>query len=175
MAAKSLRFSKLRNSPASSAAEERGCGVSGALKHASLVGRVVGTKAKEQRCSNDGGAADLLRFGMKRVLLSLCLSGAVISAPIALDWRPAQGGDPVSVAAISNAESPFQSIETVVIRSEQDEVHAVVVDMPQEISLAYADPKTWGDLPMALDAYEEPAATPGLQFAMNLAKSSLSH
>jgi hypothetical protein len=112
---------------------------------------------------------------MKRVLLSLCLSGAVISAPIALDWRPARGGDPISVAAIRNAESPFQSIETVAIRSEQDEVHAVVVDMPQEISLAYADPKTWGDLPMALDAYEEPAATPGLQFAMNLAKSSLSH
>jgi hypothetical protein len=112
---------------------------------------------------------------MKRVLLSLCLSGAVISAPTALDWRPVQAGDPISVAAIGNAESPFQSIETVAIRSEQDEVHAVVVDMPQEISLTYADPKTWGDLPMPLQPYEQPAATPVLQFAMNPVKSDLSN
>jgi hypothetical protein len=110
---------------------------------------------------------------MKRVLLSLCLSGAVISAPTALNWRPAQAGDPISIAA--NAESPLQSTETVAIRSEQDEVHAVVVDMPKEISLTYADPKTWGDLPMPLEPYEQPAATPVLQFAMNPAKSSLSN
>ena len=116
-----------------------------------------------------------MRIGMKRVLLSLCLSLAVLFAPTALDWLPAQGGDPISLAAIRNAESPFQSIETVAIRSEQDEVHAVVVDMPQEISLTYADPKTWGDLPMELGPFEQPAAAPVLQFAMNLAKSSLSH
>jgi len=36
-----------RGRPSSSDAEERGCGVSGALKRASLVGRVVGTKAQE--------------------------------------------------------------------------------------------------------------------------------
>src|SRR5262245_25361978 len=108
---------------------------------------------------------------MKRVLLSLCLSGAVISAPTALDWRPAQGGDPISVAAIRNAERPLQSTETAAIRS--DEVHAVVVDMPQEISLTYADPKTWGDLPMPLQPYEQPAATPVLQFAMNPVNSRL--
>src|SRR5262245_57977331 len=104
---------------------------------------------------------------MKRVLLSLCLSGAVISGPSALDWRPAQGGDPISVAAIRNAESPFQSAETVAFRYEQNEVHAVVVDMPQEISFTYADPKTWGNLPMPLQPYEQPPATPVLQFAMN--------
>jgi len=44
-----------------------------------------------------------------------------------------------------------------------------VVEMPQEISLAYADPKTWGDLPMPLQPYEQPAVTPVLQFAMNSA------
>jgi hypothetical protein len=112
---------------------------------------------------------------MKRVLLSLCLSGAVISAPTALDWRPAQGGDPISIAAIRNAESPFQSTETVAIRSKQDEVHSVVVEMPQEISLSYASPETWGNLPMPLEPYEQPAATPVLQFAMNLVKSSPSN
>src|SRR5262249_9948928 len=103
---------------------------------------------------------------MKRVLLSLCLSGVVISAPTLLDWRPAQGGDPISITAIRNAGSPFQSAETVAFRYEQDEVHAVVVEMPQEISLSYADPKTWGDLPIRLEPYEQPAATPVLQFAM---------
>ena len=112
---------------------------------------------------------------MKRVLLSLCLSAAVLFASTALDWRPAQGGDPISLAAIRNAERPLQSTTTVAIRSEQDEVHAVVADMPQEISLTYADPKTWGDLPMPLEPYEKPAATPVLQFAMNPANSSLSH
>ena len=112
---------------------------------------------------------------MKRVLLSLCLSGAVISAPTALDWRPTQGGDSISIAAIRNGESPLQCTETVAIRSERDEVHAVVVDMPREISLTYADPKTWGDLPMPLQPYEQPAQTPVLQFAMNPVKSDLSN
>src|SRR5262249_40215785 len=84
-------------------------------------------------------------------------------------------GYPISISAIRNAESPLQSTETVAIRSEQDEVHAVVVDMPREISLTYADPTTWGDLPMPLQPYEQPAATPVLQFAMNPVKSDLSN
>ena len=100
---------------------------------------------------------------MKRVLLSLCLSGAVVSAPTALDLSPAQnlhGSDAISIAATRNATSPLQSTETVALQSEQDEVHSVVVDMPQVISLAYASPETWGSLPTSIRPYEQPPATP---------------
>ena len=103
---------------------------------------------------------------MKRALLSLCLSGAVVSAPTALDFTPAQdlhGGDAISIAATRNATSPLKS--TVALQSEQDEVHSVVVDMPQVISLAYASPETWGSLPTSVRQYEEPPATPTLQLA----------
>jgi hypothetical protein len=84
---------------------------------------------------------------MKRALLSLCLSGAVVSAPTVLDFSPVQnlhGSDAISIAATRNATSPPQSTETVALQSEQDEVHSVVVDMPQVISLAYASPETLG-------------------------------
>src|SRR5262245_52462174 len=82
---------------------------------------------------------------MKRVLISLCLSGAVVSAPTGLDWPRAQSPKCEDTMVISTTRI---SPETVAFRSEQNEVHSVVVEMPQEISLAYADPKTWGDLPM---------------------------
>ena len=111
-------------------------------------------------------ALPTLRCGMKRVLISLCLSGAVVSAPTALDWPRAQSPKGEDAIVISTTRI---SPETVAFRSEQNEVHSVGVEMPQEISLAYADPKTWGDLPMPLQPYEQPAATPVLQFAMNLA------
>jgi hypothetical protein len=102
---------------------------------------------------------------MKRMLISLCLSGAVVSALIALDWPRAQSPRSEDAIVISTAVSP----ETVAFRSEQNEFHSVVVEMAQEISLAYADPKTWGDLPMPLQPYEQPTATPVFQFAMNSA------
>jgi hypothetical protein len=105
---------------------------------------------------------------MKRALLSLCLSGAVVSAPTALDFTPAQnlhGSDAISIAATRNATPPVQSTETVALQSEQDEVHSVTVDMPQVISLAYASPETWGSLPTSVRQYEEPPATPTLQLA----------
>ena len=105
---------------------------------------------------------------MKRALLSLCLTGAVVFAPVALDFTPAQnlhGSDVIGIAATRNATSPLQSIETGALQSEQDEVHSVVVDMPQVISLAYASPETWGSLPRSVRQYEEPPATPMLQLA----------
>ena len=117
---------------------------------------------------------------MKRALLSLCLSGAVVFAPSALDFTPAQNlhdSDAISIAATRNATSPVQSTETVALQSEQDEVHSVVVDMPQVISLAYASPETWGSLPtsvrqyeqpmLQLSPYDQPPASPMLQLAMN--------
>jgi hypothetical protein len=115
---------------------------------------------------------------MKRALLSLCLSGAVVFAPSALDFTPAQnlhGGDAISIAATRNATSPLQS--TKALQSEQEEVHSVVVDMPQVISLAYASPETWGSLPtsvrqyeqpmLLLSPYEQPPLARMLQLAMN--------
>jgi hypothetical protein len=114
---------------------------------------------------------------MKRALLSLCLSGAVVSAPTALDFTPAPNlhdsdaisivapRNTISIVAPRNTTSPLQSTETVALQSEQNEVHSVVVDMPQVISLAYASPETWGSLPTSVPQYEEPPATPTLQLA----------
>ena len=39
-----------------------------------------------------------------------------------------------------------QPVETASIQSEQVEVHSVVVDMPQVISLSLASPDSWGTL-----------------------------
>jgi hypothetical protein len=106
---------------------------------------------------------------MKHVLLALCLSGAVISAPTALDFTPAPNihGD--------DAVTPLQSTEIVARLFEQDEVHAVVVDMPQVISLTYASPETWGSLPMPVEPYDQPPATPVFQLATNEVKSIVSN
>jgi hypothetical protein len=105
---------------------------------------------------------------MKRALLSLCLTGAVVSAPTVLGFTSAQnlhGSDVISITATRNATSPLQSTEVVALQSEQNEVHSVVVDMPQVISLAYASPETWGSLPTSDRQYEVPPATPMLQLA----------
>jgi hypothetical protein len=74
---------------------------------------------------------------MKCVVLSLCLSEAVVSAPTALDFTPAlniHGDDVMSIAIIRNAPSAPLQREIVVLPCEQDEVHAVVVEMPEVIS-----------------------------------------
>jgi hypothetical protein len=110
---------------------------------------------------------------MRRVMRSLCLGGAILAAPTTLDFSPALNVHrDVSIAFRSNASpsSPVQLTEIVGLRCEQDEVHAVVVDMPQVISLAYASPETWGSLPMPVEPYEQPPATPGFQLATNEVK-----
>jgi hypothetical protein len=86
----------------------------------------------------------VFRLGMKGVLLSLCLIGATVSAPTNLG-----AGDSKAIARDVSPSSPtwVQSTEILALQSEQDEVHSVVVDMPQVISLTYASPETWGSLP----------------------------
>ena len=117
------------------------------------------------------GAADHFRLGMKHVLLSLCLTAAAVSAPTALDLTRAlspEGDDAISTWTVCSSSHPCaQSTEIVALQSERDEVHSVVVDMPQVISLAYASPETWGSLPTSVRQYEQPPATPMLQLAMN--------
>ena len=49
----------------------------------------------------------------------------------------------------------------------QREVHAVVVDMPQQALLEYASPDTWGALPTFDPPVEEFPTKPVLQVALN--------
>ena len=51
--------------------------------------------------------------------------------------------------------------------TDQHEVHAVVVDMPQRASLEYASPDTWGALPTFDPPDEESPTKPVLQVALN--------
>jgi hypothetical protein len=83
---------------------------------------------------------------MKRVLLALCLIGAAV---------PSTTLDVMSKATLLS--------HPCVQSTEQDEVHAVVVDMPKVISLSYASPETWDELPMSDPPYEQPPATGSAQ------------
>ena len=84
---------------------------------------------------------------MKRPL-QLCLIGAAVPLIATLHLPRALNleGDGAMSTAITNASPPSPEMAT--LRDVQDEVHSVVVDMPQVISLAYADPETWGSLPL---------------------------
>jgi hypothetical protein len=82
---------------------------------------------------------------MKRALLARLLTGAVVCAPTALHFAYA---------------------------GNLDEVHSVVVDMPQTISLSHASPDTWDSLPASVHPDEPPPATgQGPQLAMSLTSS----
>jgi uncharacterized protein YgiM (DUF1202 family) len=52
-----------------------------------------------------------------------------------------------------------QPVETESIQSEQVEIHSVVVDTPQVISLSHASPETWGTLPSSVQLDEQRPAT----------------
>jgi hypothetical protein len=68
---------------------------------------------------------------MARVLLSLCLTGAAICPPVTLHVAPAPQGY-------------VQPQHMAVARCKQgDDVHSVVVDMPQADSLESASPDTY--------------------------------
>jgi hypothetical protein len=101
---------------------------------------------------------------MKRVLLSVCLMVAAVCAPTSLHITPASNlvpGDVMSKATLLS--------HPCVQSTEQDEVHAVVVDMPEVISLSYASPDTWDELPMSVPPYEQPPRTgPVQQLAMGV-------
>jgi hypothetical protein len=104
---------------------------------------------------------------MKSVLY-FCLIAAVVFAPTTL--YPTRvlnlGVDGAMRTAIPlslNRRSP----ELVVRPTDQHEVHAVVVDMPQRASLEHASPETWDTLPTTDPPYAPSPATTVLQVAMN--------
>jgi hypothetical protein len=101
---------------------------------------------------------------MKHVLLSVCLTMAAITAPTTLTRLSNLDG---AVAMRSAISYTCIRSEIVVFSSDQREVHAVVVDMPQRASLEHASPETWATLPAFDPPYEQPPATTVLQVAMN--------
>ena len=98
---------------------------------------------------------------MKRVLLSLCLIGAVVYVSTTLDFTRESnlGADNALRKAITRNISPSSPTIIVALQSEPGEVHSVVVDMPRVISLSYASPETWGSLPRPVRACEQSVAT----------------
>ena len=111
---------------------------------------------------------------MKHVLLSFCLTAAALSPPTSLHFTRALSldGDVVTRTAIPSTLNCVPSREIVALPSNQQEVHAVIVDMPERASLEHASPETWGSLPMSDPLYEpspyEPSsATTVLQLATN--------
>jgi len=75
---------------------------------------------------------------MKRALLALWLIGAIV---------------------YTTNGATAQPVETASIEAEQVEVHSVVVDTPQVISLSYASPETWATLPSSVQLDEQRPAT----------------
>ena len=105
---------------------------------------------------------------MKHVLLSLCLTTAALSPPIPVHFTRVSNLEGVTMGtAIPPTLNCIPSTETLVVPSDQHEVHAVVVDMPQRASLSHASPETWDTLPMSDPPYEPSPATTVLQVAMN--------
>ena len=98
---------------------------------------------------------------MKRVLLALCLFGAAVPSTTIAHAFDLEADDAMSSATLLSPPC--------VQSTEQDAVHAVVVDMPKVISLSYASPDTWDELPMLVPPYEQPPATgPAQQLAMSV-------
>ena len=96
---------------------------------------------------------------MKHVLVSFCLTLAAVFAPTTPNLNP------VDVAM--RTANCIPSTEIVVATTDQHEVHAVVVDMPQRASLEYASPESWGALPTFDPPNEESPTKPVLQVALN--------
>ena len=93
---------------------------------------------------------------MKHVLVSFCLSLAAVFAPTT-----------TSLNAVDVAMRTANCIPSIVVARTDQEVHAVVVDMPQRASLEYASPESWGTLPTFDPPYEEFPTKPKLQVALN--------
>lgn len=85
---------------------------------------------------------------MKRARLALWLIGAIVYA--------------------TNGASA-QPVETASFQSEQVELHSVVVDTPQVISLSHASPEAWGTLPSSVQLDEQgPAIGKAAQTRLDL-------
>ena len=104
---------------------------------------------------------------MKQVMLCLCLTTAAVSAPTTLTRLSNLDGAVATRTVIPSTLNCVQPSETVVLPSDQREVHAVVVDMPQRASLEQASPETWDTLPMFDPPYQPSPAATVLQVAMN--------
>ena len=100
-----------------------------------------------------------MRLGMKRVLVSFCLSLAAVFAPTTPYLNPVD-------VAMRTADC-IPSTEIVVATTDQRAVHAVVVDMPQRASLEYASPESWANLPTFDPPTEESPTKPKLQVALD--------
>ena len=100
-----------------------------------------------------------MRLGMKHVLVSLSLALVAVFAPT----TPYRVDDVAMRTAITSTLNCMTSTET----NHQCEVHAVVVDMPQQASLEYASPDTWGALPTFDPPEEESPIKSVLQVALN--------
>jgi hypothetical protein len=103
---------------------------------------------------------------MKHVL-SICLTATAVTAPTPLYLSRVLNveGD-IAMGTLPSTLNCAPSTETVIPPS-QHEVHAVVVDMPQQVSLEHASPETWSTLPTFDPPYEQSPATTVLQVAMN--------
>src|SRR6478609_1347222 len=67
-----------------------------------------------------------------------------------------------------------QPVETASFQSEQVELHSVVVDTPQVISLSQASPEAWGTLPSSVQPDEQrPAIGQAAQTRPDLSKIEL--
>ena len=100
-----------------------------------------------------------MRLGMKHGLVLFCLTLAAVFAPTTPYLNP------VDVAMRTANWTP--STEVVVARTDRHEVHAVVVDMPQRVSLEYASPESWANLPTFDPPAEESPTKPVLQVALD--------
>jgi hypothetical protein len=100
---------------------------------------------------------------MKRALLSFSLALAAVFAPT----TPDRVDDVAMRTAIASTLNCIPSTEIGVAPTNQREVHAVVVDMPQRASLEYASPESWGTLPTFDPPEEESPTKPVLQVALN--------
>ena len=101
---------------------------------------------------------------MKSLVLSFCLIAAAVCAPTPqypglVSRDIATGVNPSTLNCIPATQ--------MVLPSDQHEVHAVVVDMPQRASLEYASPDTWDALPTFDPLDGESPTKPVLQVALN--------
>ena len=104
---------------------------------------------------------------MKSVLLYVCLIAAANSAPTTLDVIRVSNLEGDVATAIPSTLDCLPSPEIAVLPSDRHEVHAVVVDMPQRVSLEHASPETWDTLPVSDPPYEQSPATTVFQVALN--------
>ena len=96
-----------------------------------------------------------MRLGMKHLLVSFCLSLAAVFAPTTPYLNP-----------VDVAMRTANCIPSIVVARTDQEVHAVIVDMPQRPSLEYAAPESWGTLPTFDPPNEKSPTKPVLQVAL---------